>query len=213
MTSKTTIDQFLIGGFKNFVYLLCHNGRALVVDPQADLKPWEIQMRQREATLQGVLLTHTHWDHVAGLPAVLEKYPDVKIYVHKADAGRLKKECEARLEFVTENDDIELAGAKVKVLHTPGHSAGECCYLIEGTPPSLLTGDTVFVGEVGRTDLETGSTAELFTTLQRLKTLPQHTVIYPGHDYGVTPTSTIERECRESAAFKCTSIEELDALP
>lgn len=210
------IDQFIIGGFKNFVYLISDGGQALVVDPQSDLTPWEKKLDERGAKLTGVLLTHTHWDHVAGVPAVAAKYPDAKIYVHETDALRLKKytdDVKARFVFINEGDKISLGHQSIEVMHTPGHSAGECCYLIQQTPPALFTGDTVFVNEVGRTDLETGSTAELFETLQRLKNLSPETIIYPGHDYGNTPTSTIARECKESAAFRARTIEELDALP
>lgn len=210
-----SIDQFLIGGFRNFVYLVTHGGESLVIDPQSELEFWEKRIATLGSRLVGVALTHTHWDHVAGVPAIAEKY-DVPIHVHQLDAARLKKATAAvqrRLAHVSEGQAIMVGGARLEVLHTPGHSAGECCFLIAGEKPALFTGDTVFVGEVGRTDLETGSTAELFATLQRLKRLPPETVVYPGHDYGKTPTSTIARESVESAAFRCTTIEELDALP
>lgn len=210
------IDQYCLGGMKNFVYLLSSDGESFVVDPHSDLSPWEKRMSELGSRLKGVLLTHTHWDHVTGLPAVLAKYPGVPVYVHELDARRLKKYSDdERRRFVPIKDGERLAlGAlHVEVWHTPGHSSGECCFLVRDTPYRLFTGDTVFVNEVGRTDLETGSTAELFHTLQRLKTLPADTVIYPGHDYGSTPTTTIGRECADSAAFRCKTIEELDALP
>lgn len=209
------VDQFLIGGFKNFVYLVTHEEQSIVVDPQNELVPWEKRLAELGSKLVGVALTHTHWDHVAGVPLVAEKY-HVPIYVHELDARRLKKyppSTQNLFRFVDEGAALALGSAALEVLHTPGHSAGECCYLVPGTPPGLLTGDTVFVGEVGRTDIETGSTSELFTTLQRLKKLSPQTIIYPGHDYGKTPTSTIGRESAESAAFLCRNIEELDALP
>lgn len=210
------IDQFLYGGMKNFSYLITFDGESLIVDPQVELHRWERRMQELGATLKGILLTHTHWDHVAGVPGVAAKYPQAKIYVNKLDAKRIQKYDEAvraRFVFVEDGEQIALGSQTIEVLHTPGHSAGECCFLIREEPYKLFTGDTVFVSEVGRTDLETGSTAELFHTLQRLKQLPGDTVIYPGHDYGNTPTTTIARECAESAAFRCKTIEELDALP
>lgn len=210
------IDQFLYGGMKNFSYLITYDGESLVVDPQIELHKWEQRMQDLGATLKGILLTHTHWDHVAGVPTVAAKYPEARIYVNKLDAKRIQKyeaAVRARYVFVEDGEQIKLGSRQIEVMHTPGHSAGECCFLLREKPYKLFTGDTVFVNEVGRTDLETGSTAELFQTLQRLKKLPGDTVIYPGHDYGNTPTTTIARECAESAAFRCETIEELDALP
>ncbi len=212
------IDQFLIGGHRNFIYLISFDGESLVVDPQSDLTPWQNRIKELKTKLTGVLLTHTHWDHVAGVPAIVDQYgaENIPIYVHELDARRMAQSAPAvreRFKFIKDGDKIAVGRTNVEVLHTPGHSAGECSYLIQSQPPQLFTGDTVFVTEVGRTDMETGSTAELFTTLQRLKKLPPDTIIHPGHDYGKTPTTTIGRECVESAAFRCRTVEELDAIP
>ncbi|MBI3556074.1 MAG: MBL fold metallo-hydrolase [Deltaproteobacteria bacterium] len=212
------VDQFLIGGHRNFIYLISSDGQALVVDPQSDLTPWQNRLRELGAKLTGVLLTHTHWDHVAGVPAIVDQYgaEKIPIYVHELDARRMSQSAPAVLEhfsFVKEGDRIRVGSLSLEVLHTPGHSAGECCYYLAGQPPQLFTGDTVFVGDVGRTDLETGSTEEMFTTLQRLKKLAPETVIYPGHDYGKTKTTSIVQECKQSAAWRCRTTEELDAIP
>lgn len=225
------VDSFLIGDYRNFIYLITVDGQSLVVDPQSDLKPWQARMRELGSRLTGVLLTHTHWDHVAGLPAIAKEYAaaDVPIYVHELDAHRLSSAkhsgsarsvakpaaaLEDRFHFVCDGDRISIGSQALEVLHTPGHSAGECCYLLrDHKPPALFTGDTVFVGDVGRCDLESGSVSQMYETIQRLKTLPPNTVIYPGHDYGRTPTSTLQRERDSSPAFACRSVEELDALP
>ncbi|MBI2606286.1 MAG: MBL fold metallo-hydrolase [Deltaproteobacteria bacterium] len=225
------IDQFQIGPLRNFVYLVTFGGESLVVDPQPELAPWERRLAELGARLCGVLLTHTHHDHVGGVPEICEKY-GVPVYVHALDEGRLtgkaglglpRREVEAsgdriasRLHRIVDGDRIAVGNCFVEVLHTPGHSGGECSYLVQESakgPSGLFSGDTVFVGDVGRTDLETGSNEEMFATIQRLKTLPPDTVIYPGHDYGRTPTSTIARESAQSAAWRCKSVEELAALP
>ncbi|MEW6057630.1 MAG: MBL fold metallo-hydrolase [Bdellovibrionota bacterium] len=215
------VNQFLIGDYQNFVYLITSGTESLVVDPQADLSPWVDRMNELGSKLVGVLLTHTHWDHVRGLPAVVEKFCSGRdfppIYLHKLDARRMQSKAEeirTRFRFVDEGTRIPVGSHAVEVLHTPGHSAGECCYLVrDGAQNHLFTGDTVFVGDVGRTDGETGSTKEMFASLQRLKELPADTILYPGHDYGKTPTTSLARECKESAAFRCRTVEELDALP
>jgi glyoxylase-like metal-dependent hydrolase (beta-lactamase superfamily II) len=204
------IDQLLIGNYRNFVYLVTFDGESIVIDPQSDLKPWEDRIRELGSRLVGVALTHTHWDHVAGVPGILEKYGRLPVYVHELDAHRIKKP----YVVVRDGDPIPVGGESLKTIHAPGHSAGECCFLLEeGKSHHLFTGDTVFVGDVGRTDLESGSTREMFETIQRLKKLPGDAVIYPGHDYGRTKTSTVARESAESAAFRCKTVEELDALP
>ena len=211
------IHQFQIGNFKNFVYLIVSGDQALVVDPQKDLRPWEDALSQRGAKLTGCLLTHSHWDHVAGVPEIARKYM-VPIWVHGADAHRLAREpmpVQRALRHLSPEVPLILGDITIETIHAPGHSAGEVCFLVKGGegPWALLTGDTVFVGDVGRCDLETGSVGEMFGTIQRLKALPGDTVIFPGHDYGPSPTSTIGRERAESAAFRCATVEELDALP
>jgi glyoxylase-like metal-dependent hydrolase (beta-lactamase superfamily II) len=207
------VDSFQIGSTRNFVYLITQDGESLVVDPQLDLKPWENKLNEIGAKLKGVLLTHTHFDHIGGVPSILEKY-QVPIYVHALDARRLKHIDKKHLSFIEDSQKISIGNTNVEVLHTPGHSAGECCFLIcLQNALFLFTGDTIFVGDVGRTDLETGSTQDLFYTLERIKSLPLETVFYPGHDYGKTPTTTLVHELKHSLAFQCKSVEELDALP
>ena len=196
---------------KNFIYLLTSGDESFVIDPQKDLKPWEKRLTELGSTLKGVLLTHSHFDHIAGMPETAAKY-SVPVYVHEHDAFRLKTE--AQLKFVKDGEKLKLGNSEIEVLHTPGHSAGECCYLIRETKPwSLLTGDTVFVGMVGRTDLETGSDEEMFDTIQRIKKLPHDTIIYPGHDYGRTPTTTISRQLIEDSCFQSKNVDELKAVP
>lgn len=205
------LDQFLIGSMMNFVYLLTSKGESVVIDPQKDLAPWENKISELGSKLKAVICTHTHFDHVAGISIIKEKY-NVPIYVHSNDAFRLKTE--KNIKFLKHEEIFELGCDQIKVLHTPGHSAGEICLLLTDQKPfRILTGDTVFVGLVGRTDLETGSDEDLFKTIQNLKKLPHDTVIYSGHDYGSTPTSTIGRECNESVAFKVTKLEEFKKIP
>ncbi len=95
-----------------------------------------------------------------------------------------------------DGDVIEAGTLRIEVIHTPGHTPGSVCFLING---NLFTGDTLFVGAVGRTDLPGGSLDILLKSLeQKLMTLPKETIVWPGHDYGETPATTIGREIKEN---------------
>lgn len=211
------IHQFEIGNFKNFVYLIVSQGEALVVDPQRELKVWEDVLEKTEAKLRGCLLTHSHWDHVAGVPEVARKYM-VPVWVHPGETHRLysmPQPVQREIRPLDPEVPILIGDCVIEVIHTPGHSSGECCFLIKhpDSAPQLLTGDTVFVGDVGRCDLDTASVSQMFESLQKLKRLSPQTVVWPGHNYGARPSSTIAEESATSPAFQCVSIEELDALP
>ncbi len=209
------ILQFEIGSYRNFVYLILDPAAraAAIVDPQSDLRPYWGPLAQAGYRLEGILLTHTHHDHVAGLPALARERPGIRVWVHADDAHRLESDG-YRLDPITDGQSLAIGAHGVEVLHTPGHSAGECCFRlrVDGRD-HLFTGDTVFIRDCGRTDLPTGSTRQMFETLQRLKQLPAETVLLPGHHYRSECATTLGRELRESPPFQCSSVAELEALP
>jgi hydroxyacylglutathione hydrolase len=202
------ICQFEIGDMKNFVYLILDwaGKKAAIVDPQMDLRLPLDAIGQHEFELCAVLLTHTHHDHVAGVPQLMRDFVGVPVYAHALDAHRLDSEVVA----VRDGKVLNVGELEVQVLHTPGHSAGEVCYRVGHY---LLTGDTIFIRDCGRTDLHTGSNEEMFASLQRIRQLPPETVILPGHHYQRECASTLERELRESPPFQCRSVQELMSLP
>ncbi len=210
------IAQFEIGDMQNFVYLILDwkSKAAAIVDPQKNLQPLEHALEQHGFHLVATLLTHTHFDHVAGVPAIAQRYPHLPIYLHEHDSHRLTRaNPQLPLNFLTDGQTLNIGVQQIQALHTPGHSAGELCYLINSSRPYLLTGDTVFIRDCGRTDLPTGSNQELFASLQKIKTLPLETVILPGHHYAPECASTLEEQLRTSPPFLCKTIEELVALP
>lgn len=209
-------SQYELGGaMKNLVYVLAcwATGGAAVVDPQRDLDGLLADLEAHGLALERVLLTHTHHDHVAGLPLLARRFPAVPVHVHPLDAGRLEGQPAGPLAPVAEGDLLRVGALEVEVLHTPGHSAGEVCYLVRGAPPHLCTGDTLFVRDCGRTDLPTGSDAAMFATLRRLAALPPETVILPGHHYRPEVASTLARELETSPPLRCRTVDELRALP
>lgn len=210
------VAQFEIGSMRNFIYLILDwaTRKAAIIDPQRDLDEPLSAISAYGFELEALLLTHTHFDHIAGVPPLAQLYPKLPILLNSADAHRLKPaSLKPQLRLLNDGDVVTVGNLRVRVLHTPGHSAGECCYLLEGEPPYLFSGDTLFIRDCGRTDLETGSAQEMFHSLQRIKALSPRTILLPGHHYAPECASTLEKELRESPPLRCQSIEELEAQP
>lgn len=151
-----------------------------------------------------IINTHAHSDHTAGNGAI-KSATDAKILIHEQDAGRLVKLLNRTFSRVLggqgspkpdvllkDGDRIQIGDSSLKVLHTPGHTPGGICLYTEG---HVFTGDTLFVGAVGRTDLPGGSVKTLLTSIrEKIYTLPEDTIVWPGHDYGPFPSSTVRQE-------------------
>ncbi len=210
--------QWEIGTASNFVYgiLDWESHEAALVDSHIGILDIASELRGRGFRLASLLLTHTHWDHIGDLESLLGVYPGLQLAAHPADLHRLKANVRRYpgLKQVQDREILRLGRFEIEAIHTPGHSAGELCfYLRHPAPGYLFTGDTVFIRDCGRTDLESGSTAQMFESLQRIKKLPPETVILPGHHYAPECASTLETELRESAPFRCLSISDLENLP
>lgn len=136
--------------------------------------------------------THSHWDHIAGNEE-LAKRTGSKIIMYETSTKR--KDIAVR-----DGDIIDVGQLRIRVLFTPGHCPDEMCLLVEN---KVLTGDTLFVGECGRTDLPGGSSEQLWDSLfNKLLKLNDTTEVYPGHDYGPKPSSTIGHERRTNYTMK-----------
>jgi glyoxylase-like metal-dependent hydrolase (beta-lactamase superfamily II) len=115
--------------------------------------------------------------------------------------------------MVRDGEILRVGSIEVEAIHSPGHSAGELCYYVKTGDGYLLSGDTLFIRDCGRTDLETGSNEELFSTLQNLKKLPDSLVLLPGHHYAPEVASRFGDEKHRSPPLLCQSVEELRNLP
>lgn len=208
-SDKMIFRQFRVGPMENFNYVIGDEStkEAALVDPS-----WEVPKLLRFAEenrlkVKKILLTHTHPDHVQGLKEAVSK-TGAAVYVHHEES-RAAKALGVKVNEVDNGDEFSIGALKVKVLHTPGHAPGAVCFLFRN---KLITGDTLFVEAVGRTDLPGGNTKHLFESLQQLKKLDDSTEVYPGHDYGPKPHSTIGDEKKNNPYLRCKNLEEFQNI-
>ena len=178
--------------------------KAAVIDPGGAGPAILEAVQQLDATVGAVLLTHGHFDHMTAA-VELALGSDAPIYAHAADAPMLARPQDQMPGFVDESvrgvedmravaegDEIEVGGLRISVRETPGHSPGGVCYLTEG---AILTGDTLFAGGIGRTDLPGGDHKQLMASIRdKILSLPDETTVYPGHG----PASTVGDERRRN---------------
>lgn len=184
------IEQIAVHGYDdNFSYVLHDGEKAAIVDPSGDIEKVFVVIEKKQLQPVAILITHSHFDHVDKLDEALEKY-DVPVYMHKDAHARIRTFAEVRT--VDEKDTIEIGTMRVQVLHTPGHISDALCFYIPNER-ILITGDTLFVEGCGRVGNERDAET-LYESLGRLAALPGETQVFPGHDYGSTPHSSIARE-------------------
>ena len=190
------IRQLDVGHMDNFCYLVgCEKTRkAVVIDPGAEVDRIVSEAHKAGLVIQYIVNTHGHGDHTAG-SARLKALTGANIIIHKLEAAAVPQ-----ADILLSGDqELKVGEITFKVFHTPGHTPGGICLYAEG---NLFTGDTLFVGDSGRTDLTGGHRPTLAASIRRLMTLPDETVVWPGHDYGPTPSSTIGWEKRHNVNAK-----------
>jgi len=214
MTDSPYLKQIELGPMQNFVYVIGdpETRDCVVVDPAWDIDAILDTINRDGMTLKGALVTHTHQDHVGGhlfgfdIPGVEEllgKSP-AKIYVHKAEREFLRG-FGSDLVKVDGGDTLQVGRLAVTFIHTPGHTPGSQCFLVDGR---LVSGDTLFIRSCGRTDLPGSDPKEMYNSLtQRLAALPDDTVVFPGHNYGGEST-TIGAEKRQNPMMNFRSMTE-----
>lgn len=182
------IKQISAGFMDNFSYLVgCEKSRkAMVIDPGAEAETYTAIADEEKLDIIYIVNTHGHGDHTAG-NAGLKSLTRAKVLIHKLDADKYPQAD----EFFSDEKHLQVGEISFEVIHTPGHTPGGICLYAEG---NLFTGDTLFVGDSGRTDMPGGDRPTLGASIRKLMALPDNTVVWPGHDYGPTPTSTIAWE-------------------
>ena len=216
--------QEAVGEMANLAYLIGNRStrEALVVDPAWNVDALLDLAEADGMQVTGALVTHYHQDHVGGrifgldiegLPRLLERNP-VKVHVHDVEADgvrRITGVSESDLERHTGGDVLELGPVRVRLLHTPGHTPGSQCFLIEeaGQPARLVSGDTLFLGSCGRVDLPGSDPEAMYHSLNgTLKRLADDTLVYPGHLYAPEASGTLGEQKRSNPTLRVASLDQ-----
>lgn len=200
---KLTLGPFLVN---TYIAYLEEAGDAIVIDPGADAEAILSALGKRKLRVSHIFNTHGHSDHIAANAAIKGAFPQAKIHIHGRDAHMLT-DARANLSlafgfevvsppaeaYFEGNTRVAAAGIDFRVEHVPGHSPGSVCLIPEAEPPLVFTGDTLFAGSIGRTDFPGGNAGALVAGIkEKILTLPDDTVVYPGH--GDITTVLAERE-------------------
>ncbi len=195
------IEQIEIGPMQNFTYIVGsrETREVAIVDPAWDIDSLLKHLEERDYTLTAALATHYHPDHIGGSMgghniegiAQLMEHKPVKVYAHKHEADGIKKVTslsDSDIVKVESGDTLKLGNVEVEFLHTPGHTPGSQCFRIKNT---LVSGDTLFINGCGRVDLPGSNSEDMFHSMRKLATLPEDTLLLPGHNYGHVPNATL----------------------
>lgn len=202
--SELIIKQFVLGPIEDNNYLLVDekSKEAVLIDCTEPSSEIDNTLAQLGANLKYILLTHAHFDHVLGVNHFKEKY-NCEVLLHKDDKDLMDSikefaknfnlgdvEVQTIDKYLVEGDCVKFGSQEIKVLHTPGHTQGGACYLIDD---KIFTGDTLFYNSVGRTDLPGGNFNQLKSSIiNKLFTLEKEITVYPGH--GPKTTIGFEKE-------------------
>lgn len=211
------IIQIAIRGFdRNFSYFV-HDGQSrdiAIVDP-GDLERLEELIAAAGWRPKAIWLTHSHYDHIQGVAPLVARY-DIPVYLHEAAADRIDVPL-AKMVKLRDGDKIGIGSLSGTILATPGHIDDAICFYFPETAtsdgkPKVITGDTLFIEGCGRADLEDSNVEDLWASLRRLADLPAQTEVYPGHDYGSKPVSTIAWELAHNKYLLCADFVEFRSL-
>ena len=210
MTEGFVVSHLEVGMAQNFCTIFtAPDGSCAVVDPAFEVDRVVRAIAEKKGRVVAILVTHTHLDHIEGVEE-LARLTGAPAYVGAGELANLREHAPtADLRTIGDNDKIPIGQLSISALATPGHTVDARSYY-DGA--HVATGDTLFVGGVGRTDFPGGDPATLYRSLCKLGELPEETRVFPGHDYGATPTSTIGWEKSANPYLRCASAAEFIAL-
>jgi hydroxyacylglutathione hydrolase len=216
MSNRLYFKQIEIGPMQNYVYLIgsTETRKVAVVDAA-----WEIDTilkiaKQDEMEITHAFVTHTHPDHVGGgfsgmeidgVTELLEKCK-AKVVVHKAEAEFIKGLSASDMIKSDNGDKINVGGIEIELMHTPGHTPGSQCFLVDGR---VVSGDTMFIDACGRVDFPGGNAEQMYYSLtQKLAALPDNTILFPGHNYARLPHATIGEQKKTNPYLRFASLKQ-----
>lgn len=199
--TQMIIKQITVGPMANFAYLIGDENahECAIVDPGWDCAEILRVAESLSLAVTKILLTHSHFDHARAVEE-LAKATKATVYVHKKEASEIPKGL--TVEATQDGTVVKIGSIEVRCLHTPGHTPGSQCFVAGG---AIFTGDTLFVEGCGRVDLPGSNPKEMMLSLKRLATLDPKLVVYPGHNYGPSPASTIGEEIKNNPYLSATS--------
>jgi hydroxyacylglutathione hydrolase len=209
------VDDPLAGQMVNFVYAIGDRagGECVLVDPAYAVAELLDTVSDDGMRVVGVIASHYHPDHIGGsmmghsiegVPALLERV-DVPVHVQAAEAPWVSQMIGLSADDLATHepgDVVQVGGMRIELLHTPGHTPGSQCLLVDGC---LVSGDTLFLDGCGRTDLPGSDAEAMYDSLQRLAALPDGTVVFPGHRYSLPSSATMESIREQNYVFKPAS--------
>lgn len=204
------IEQLRVG-FDNFSYVIyCPvHKKAVIVDPGFNATKALQVLATNHLLLEYVILTHYHSDHSAETNHMKTVFPSCKIVASKEDGQRLPVKPDV---VVSDGSHLKVGNILLSFLLTPGHTAGSICIIVDGK--ALVTGDTLFIGDCGRTDLPGSSLEEMFRTLQeKIVSLPDDLIVYPGHDYGEKPFDGLGNQKCSNKTLRARTLKEFSLIP
>lgn len=197
------IEQIEVGLLQNFCEVIgcSQTGKAALVDPAFEVDRLLRVASERGWSVETILLTHTHDDHIAGLDEAAAA-TGAQVWCHPSEVETARQQA-SRVHAVEDSAWIDIGQGRVQAIYTPGHTPGCVCWYLPD-PGALITGDVLFVGSSGGAS----NVSDMVDSLQRrIGGLPEETRLYPGHDYGKTPTSTLAWEFGNNPALLADSVE------
>lgn len=217
---RMILKQAAVGPMMNFVYLIgCpETGEAAVVDPAWDVQSILKMAQESGLRIRHILVTHGHPDHINCLEPLLEA-TNAMIHIHSDEVDYMREVARSfgmstefmsgklgNIKTVSDGEKILVGKLSIQCLHTPGHTPGSQCFLVE---KCLFSGDTLFVDACGRVDMPGGDPRKMWWSLNHiLRALDDETVVYPGHDYGGSPTSTIGEQKQTNPYMRYDSVQQ-----
>jgi hydroxyacylglutathione hydrolase len=212
------MDDFMAQQMANFVYIIGdrETGEAIIVDPAYGVAELLEIAGEDDMRITGALGTHFHADHIGGdlmghpvegFEALLE-LQGMKLHVQALETEWVQKTTSLSVDDIQEHepgDTLDVGSIQIQMMHTPGHTPGSQCFLVDG---KLIAGDTLFLTGCGRTDLPGSKPSDMYKSLQRLSELPDEIVVFPGHNYSMNTSATMATTREQNMVFRPSSEEQ-----